>query len=108
MNQYGTASVYSVDGTIQYNGASAIAAFPESVEGEQRVQIEEFMSGIGELIGFKKADQREYLDLTIVPKRTATGTGDIDAALGALAYPTVPSKITFTPTLGVADSSTNT
>jgi hypothetical protein len=92
MNQmFGTASVYNVDGDIELNGA-AIAAFPDSLEEEQRAQMEEFMDGFNELIGFRKSDEREYCDLTIIPKKTA-GANSVDAALKALKYPANPSKV---------------
>ena len=94
MKQYGTATVYGIDGTIQYDAETAIAAFPEAIEGEQRVQIEEFLDGYGELIGFRKFDEREYADVTIIPKKIA-GTGSLDAAKAALAYPACPCKVTL-------------
>jgi hypothetical protein len=90
---YGTASVAGADGDITINGA-AIAAFPDSVEEEQRASIEEFLDGYGELIGFRKSDEREYCDVTIIPKSPAAA-GSLDAALKALKYPTVPSKVTL-------------
>lgn len=94
MTQYGTASVYGVDGTVTISG-SALAAFVDSFEGEHDVQIDEFMSGFGELIGFRKHDERERVDLIIVPKKTAA-SGSLNDALKALAYPASPVKVTLT------------
>jgi hypothetical protein len=92
---YGTASVYNVDGDIQINGATAIAAFPDSIEEEQRAQIEEFMDGYNELIGLRKSDEREYCDVTIIAKKPA-GAGSIDSAIAAMKFPPVPARISLT------------
>jgi hypothetical protein len=92
---YGTASVYNVDGDIIVDTGTAIAAFPDSIEEEQRAKIEEFMDGFEELIGLRKSDVREYCDVTIIPKKVA-GTGSLDAVLKSLKFPPVPSRINLT------------
>lgn len=108
MTQYGTASVVGADGTITYDGSTAIAAFANNIEQEQRVQIEEFMDGFGELLGFRKADEREYMTLTLIPKAViaAGGTSAKNDALLAMKYPSVPSLIYFTPNSVIEIAST--
>jgi len=104
MKQYGTASVWGVDGTVVIDGADAIAAFTNSVEGEQRASIEEFMDGYKELLGFRKHDEREYCNLMIIPKKIA-GSGSLADAMKALKYPPIPAKITLSnlPDTGSSD-----
>ena len=92
--------MWGIDGTMAITG-SAVACQLESIEGEHRVQVEEFMSGLGELIGFRKHDEREFVDITIVPK-VAAASGSLDDALEALRYPTVPAKVAFTSMLDTA------
>jgi hypothetical protein len=92
---YGTASVYNVDGAIIVDTGTAIAAFPDSIEEEQRAQIEEFLDGFNELIGFRKSDEREYCDLNIIPKKSPAASS-IQAALASLKFPPVPCRINLT------------
>lgn len=102
MTQLGTASVWGVDGTVAYDGAAAIAGFVESAEGEDQAQFDEFISGVGELLGWRKCNAREIYDLTIVPKKAAAA-GSLNDALKALAYPPSPCKVTIA---GMADTDT--
>lgn len=94
MTQYGTASVYGIDGTVQYDGATAIAAFPEEAELENPVKMDEFLDGLGEFIGGRVFDKREVCNLTLIPKKTAAA-GSLDAALKALKFPAAPCKVTL-------------
>lgn len=87
MLQYGTATVAGADGTVAYDAEAALAAFTDSIESEQRVTVEELMDGFGELLGFRKSDERVYL----------TGSGSLQKTLVSLKFPPVPSKVTFTP-----------
>jgi hypothetical protein len=91
MKQYGNASVYGVDGSVQIDGGTAIAAFTDSVDGEHKAQIEEFLDGNSEVIGFRKFDERLMADLTIIGKSSVSKA----AAQSALAYPPIPCKITL-------------
>ena len=94
MKMYGTASVYGVDGTCAIDGAAAIAAKPESVEGTDQATVEESLDGNGELDGFNIRDNREVINLTLMPKKAA-GTGSLNDAKLALVYPPIPAKITL-------------
>ncbi|ODU25078.1 MAG: hypothetical protein ABS95_01105 [Verrucomicrobia bacterium SCN 57-15] len=100
--QYGTASAYGVDGTLAVDAVEALlSAFPETVDGEHNATIEELMSGgKNNLIGFRVSNQREVVNITLVPKSTTSE----DDAISALKYPPVPCKIIFTPTPGIGDN----
>ena len=97
MLQYGTASVYGIDGTIKYV-ATAIAAIADSLEHEQTAEIDEFKNGLNQLLGFYKSDSRLIVDLTLVPKSTT-----LDLAKKGLAFPDQPSKINLS---GFVDDTT--
>jgi hypothetical protein len=102
MQQFGTASVYGIDGTAAYDGGLAIAAFVSGYAGEDQMKVDEFMSGLGEFIGARTYDQREFLDLTLTPKKTAAA-GSLNDALKALKYPPKPAKVTVA---GLPDTDT--
>ncbi len=113
MEQYGTASVYGIDGLLYLQIVAggtfdAMKAYPDPLEVEDRTAIDEFISGIGKFIGFRKFDEREFATFTLVAKNAATGAGaagtDIDPAIKALALPPVPSAIRWTPTLHVSET----
>jgi hypothetical protein len=87
MTQYGTASVYGIDGTIKYV-ATAIAAIADSLEHEHTAEIDEFKNGLNQPMGFYKSDERLVVDLTLIPKSTT-----LDLAKKGLAFPDSPSKI---------------
>jgi len=89
MTYTGSATVKGVDGTVSFAGV-AVAAIPDSVEGEHTAELEEFKNGLNQLIGFSKSDERYSVDIVLFPK--AAGTA---AARGALTYPDVPSKVTL-------------
>lgn len=103
MTQYGTASVYGIDGVIQYDLATAIAAFPESATFEAQSKMDEFLDGNSEFIGHRKYDKREYADLVLIPKKTAA-LGSLNDALKALKFPTDPCKVTLS---NVPDTNTD-
>jgi hypothetical protein len=95
MQQFGTASVYGIDGTAAYDGGLAVAAFVSGYAGESQSKVDEFISGTGEFIGSRAYDKREYLDLTLTPRKTAA-LGSLNDALKALAYPPTPAKVVLT------------
>ena len=103
MQQYGTATVIGVDGTVAYEDEAAIAGFADSVETEHRVTVEDFMDSFGELLGFRKSDERIVLMLTIIPK-VAAAAGSLQKTLAALKFPAVPSKVTFVTTQDLTDA----
>lgn len=96
MTQHGVASVIGSDGTVVYDAQPAIAAQVDSIEGEHRVTVEESFDTFGEVDGFRKADEREMMTITISPKKAAAA-GSLQNALAALKYPPVPCKVVFTP-----------
>lgn len=85
--QFGTASVYGIDGTIKFV-ATAIAAIADSLEHEQAATVDEFKNGTNQLLGFYKSDERLVVDLTLIPKAAT-----LDLAKKGLAFPDAPSKI---------------
>lgn len=95
MIQYGNATHWGVDGTGKLNGSgTALDAFVEAIDGDSRAQIEEFLDGFGELIGFRKRDERLFLNLTLVPKKVAAA-GSLAAATAALKYFPIPSRFSL-------------
>jgi hypothetical protein len=86
MQQFGAASVYGVAGTI--TGIAYV--IPESVESENTASIDEFKSGINQLLGFYKTDERIVLDMVLTPKADT-----IAHANTSLAFPAGPLKVTL-------------
>ena len=85
--QYGTASIYGVDGAVTVANAYVL---PESLDSEQSVSIDEFKSGLNQLLGFYKSDERIMIDMVLSPKAETLA----NAKLG-IAFPEGPCKITL-------------
>jgi len=88
MRYRGTATIYGADGTVKHN-TTALAAIVESLENEQTANIEELKDGQNRLVGFAISDDRETVDLTLVPASTTS----VANALAALAFPALPLLI---------------
>ena len=94
MSQFGIASVYGVDGSIAYAGATAIYAIPDQIEQEQDAQFDEFKSGINQLLGWYKTDERMSATITLLPKADT-----IAHAVTSLVAPVGPCKVSITGVL---------
>jgi hypothetical protein len=89
MQQFGAASVYGVDGTITYSG-QAVLSIPDNIDTESSASIDEFMSGINQLLGFYKTNERLGITITLVPKADTQAN-----AKTALKMPVGPCKVTI-------------
>jgi hypothetical protein len=87
MQQYGTASIYGVEGSVTVGAAYVM---PESLESEQTAQIEEFKNGLNQLLGFCKSDERIVVDLVMVPKAATLANANT-----APKFPVGPCKVTL-------------
>ena len=96
MKQYGTASVYGVDGVVTHTGAAA-AVIVDSVESEHTADLERFMSGTNQMLGYNKSNEQLVVDLVLVPK-----AGTLANALGGLKLPVIPSKVVLDSAFGAA------
>jgi hypothetical protein len=98
--QFGVASVYGVSGTATIGGTAYV--IPESAEAHHTATIDEFKSGINQLLGSYKTDERIVLDLTLVPKADTMAH-----AKTGLKFPAGPCKVVLTNFISVGSPLTH-
>lgn len=86
----GRATIFGgTDGTIAVSG-SAINVSVASFQDNDEAQVTENKDANGELIGFHTMDQRRRCTIEFYPNAAS-----IDQAKGALAWPSIPAKVTL-------------
>jgi len=94
MASTGTATVWGIDGTITHTG-TARKVDVQGVTLQDAAQVDEFLNGKGQLLGFNSRDQRYSITIELYPK----GATNAEARAG-LTLPAVLSKVTLS---GFAD-----